>query len=113
MGGLMPNGLRAVRASNVLLGGLAVRACTARNWLAYKAFAAGVLIFAGFASSSAQAQNCVRSRYLNPGWCSSLCCDLKISVWWSYSGCDRNRCNNKRGKYGLSYAQHRVCQRAG
>src|SRR5262245_40729034 len=47
----MPNGLRSVTASGS-------RACTARNWLAYKAFAAGVLIFAGFASSSAQAQNC-------------------------------------------------------
>ena len=55
----MPIGLRS-RASKVLLGGLAVnsRACTARNWLAYKTFAAGVLIFAGFASSSVQAQNC-------------------------------------------------------
>jgi outer membrane autotransporter protein len=47
----MPNGLRSVTASGS-------GACTARNWLAYKAFAAGVLIFTGFASSSAQAQNC-------------------------------------------------------
>ena len=56
----MPIGLRSVRASKVLLGGLATNsgAHTARNWLAYKTFVAGVLIFAGFASSSAQAQNC-------------------------------------------------------
>ena len=51
MGGLMPISLRLVRAPGS-------RARTARNWLAYKAFAAGVLIFAGFASSNAQAQNC-------------------------------------------------------
>src|SRR5262249_36656709 len=60
MGGLMPIGLTSVRASKVLLGGLATNsgAHTTRNWLAYKTFVAGVLIFAGFASSNAQAQNC-------------------------------------------------------
>jgi opacity protein-like surface antigen len=47
----MPNGLRSVTASGS-------RACTARSWLAYKTFVAGALIFAGFASSTAQAQNC-------------------------------------------------------
>ena len=68
MGGLMPVGLRLIRASKVLLGGLAINsgAQTARNWLAYKAFIAGVLIFAGFASSSAQAQNC--TPVLDPFW---------------------------------------------
>ena len=60
MGSSMSIGLRSVRASKVLLGGLAANsgAHTARNWLDYKAVVAGVLIFAGFASSSAQAQNC-------------------------------------------------------
>src|SRR5215471_19971701 len=47
----MPIGLRSVTGSGS-------RACTARNGLTYKAFFAGVLIFTGFASSSALAQNC-------------------------------------------------------
>jgi opacity protein-like surface antigen len=47
----MPFALKSVRASGF-------RARAARNWLPYKAFVAGVLIFMGFASSSAQAQNC-------------------------------------------------------
>src|SRR6476660_3272956 len=56
----MPIGLRSVGASKVLLGGLATNsgAHTARNWVACKTFVAGVLIFAGFAPSSVQAQNC-------------------------------------------------------
>src|SRR5262245_11898398 len=56
----MPIDLRSTRVSKVLLGGLATNsgAHTARNRLAYKTFVAGVLIFAGFASSSAQAQSC-------------------------------------------------------
>ena len=56
----MPIGLRSVGASKVLLGGLATNsgAHTARNWVSCKTFVAGVLIFAGFAPSSVQAQNC-------------------------------------------------------
>src|SRR5262249_39863467 len=56
----MPVGRRSLRASNVLLGGWATNsgAHPTLNWLDYKAFAAAVLIFTGFASSSAQAQNC-------------------------------------------------------
>src|SRR5262249_14983694 len=47
----MPFALKSVRASGF-------RARSARNWLPYKAFVAGALIFTAFASSSAQAQNC-------------------------------------------------------